>query len=240
MNAARNPHAPAAELSLSPIVEFRRYVLQPGAETAFADLFERAFIEPMEADGMRVIGQFSSAEKRDRFVWLRGYADMEDRLRALTAFYVNGAAWKEHGPAANAMIAEFHDVHLLRPAWPGAGFSRDLPAHAPPGSAATDSVMIAVTDQLNAPAAEQFIAARRAEGDPFATFGGELLASFTTEPSVNNFPRHPVRENENVFVRFARFSDPAAYSGWRAAQNAPATSQREILVLTPRPRSRVR
>lgn len=238
--AAQAKSDPTAQTSLSPVVEFRRYVLQPGAETAFADLFERAFIEPMEAEGMRVIGQFRNAERRDRFIWLRGYDDMEHRLRALTAFYAGGAAWKEHGPAANAMIAEFHDVHLLRPAWPGSGFSTDLPSHPPLGSRATQAVVIAITEKLDAPADEQLITLRRAEGDPFASFDGELLASFMTEPSANNFPRHPVREGEHVFARFARFNDRAVYDAWRVDRANEGDARTELLLLSPTPRSRVR
>jgi hypothetical protein len=41
--------------------------------------------------------------------------------------------------------------------------------------------------------------------------GAPILAYFVTENSENTFPDLPVRKGENVFVWFARFSDPAAY-----------------------------
>jgi hypothetical protein len=47
--------------------------------------------------------------------------------------------------------------------------------------------------------------------------GATVLAYFVTEHSENTFPALPVREGENVFVWFARFSDPAAYERHIAA-----------------------
>ena len=41
--------------------------------------------------------------------------------------------------------------------------------------------------------------------------GATVLAYFLTEHGENTFPALPVREDENVFVWFARFNDPAAY-----------------------------
>jgi hypothetical protein len=35
---------------------------------------------------MRIIGQFRDLDHPDRFVWLRGFADMEARTQALGAF----------------------------------------------------------------------------------------------------------------------------------------------------------
>ena len=64
---------------------------------------------------MRVIGQFRDLDDPDRFVWLRGFTDMEARTRALEAFY-GGPVWKEHGPAANATMVDHTNVLLLKPA----------------------------------------------------------------------------------------------------------------------------
>ena len=41
---------------------------------------------------MTVIGQFRDLDNPDSFVWLRGFADMEARKRALTGFY-SGPVW---------------------------------------------------------------------------------------------------------------------------------------------------
>ncbi|RWG94112.1 NIPSNAP family protein, partial [Mesorhizobium sp.] len=105
----------------SPIVELRQYTLKPGDRETLIALFDREFIESQEAVGMTVIGQFRDLDRPDMFVWLRGFADMEARRKALTAFY-EGPVWAEHRDAANATMIDSDDVLLLKPAWPDAGF----------------------------------------------------------------------------------------------------------------------
>ena len=60
-----------------PVVELRQYTLVPGARETLIELFEREFIETQEATGMTVIGQFRDLNNPDRFVWLRGFSDMD-------------------------------------------------------------------------------------------------------------------------------------------------------------------
>lgn len=65
------------------------------------------------------------------------------------------------------------------------------------------------------------------------------LAAFVTEPSANTYPRLPVREGENVFVRFSRFPDQAAYALARSA--TPRLANRvDVLRLAPTARSLLR
>jgi len=56
------------------------------------DLFDREFIEPQEALGVKVIGQFRDVDNRNRFVWLRGFRDMVSRAQALQDFYEHNDA----------------------------------------------------------------------------------------------------------------------------------------------------
>ena len=78
-------------------------------------LFEREFIESQEASRLRVIAQFRALERADHFVWLRGFADMDSRRRALEGFY-GGPVWANHRNAANATMVDSDNVRLLRPA----------------------------------------------------------------------------------------------------------------------------
>ncbi|WP_433272451.1 hypothetical protein ACQPZF_16385 [Actinosynnema sp. CS-041913] len=73
--------------------------------------------------GIHVVGQFRDEDDPDRFVWLRAFPDMDARREALTAFYVDGAAWREHSAAARATMFDTPDVLLLRPARPHSGFA---------------------------------------------------------------------------------------------------------------------
>ena len=96
------------------IVELRQYTLRPGRRDELIDLFERKFVDSQEAAGMTLIGQFRDLDDPDRFVWLRGFPDMESRNRALEAFYF-GPVWQAHRGAANATMIDSDDVLLLRP-----------------------------------------------------------------------------------------------------------------------------
>jgi hypothetical protein len=70
---------------------------------------------------MTLVGQFRDLDEPNRFVWLRGLADMPSRARSLEGFY-GGAVWKAHREAANATMIDSDNLLLLRPARPGSEF----------------------------------------------------------------------------------------------------------------------
>src|SRR5471030_2209436 len=96
------------------VLELRQYTLHPGHRDELIALFEREFVETQEAVGSHVLGTFRDLDAPDRFVWLRGFADMAARADALGAFY-GGPAWQRHRDAANATMVDSDDVLLLRP-----------------------------------------------------------------------------------------------------------------------------
>ncbi|MGI5171651.1 NIPSNAP family protein [Spirillospora sp. CA-253888] len=202
----RSPEPPARDPW--PVVELRQYTLHPGGRDVLIELFDREFVETQEAAGMRVIGQYRDEDDPDRFVWMRGFRDMAARRRALTAFYVEGSAWKAHGRAAGATMADSKNALLLRPATTGSGFS--LPVGRP-GAGATalpPSRLLATICTLDAPVDEGFLRFfDRRIAPVMADTGAPPIACYETEPGENTFPRLPVREGENVFVWFAVFGD---------------------------------
>src|SRR5215467_9991987 len=86
----------------NPIVELRQYTLHQSQRDMLIELFERAFIEPQQAVGITVIGQFRDLEDPDRFVWLRGFPDMDKRLAGLRAFY-GGSVWQAYHDVVKSM-----------------------------------------------------------------------------------------------------------------------------------------
>src|SRR5690606_37482634 len=86
-------------------------------------LFEAQFIESQDAEGAHVICTFRDLDDPDRFVWLRGFADMVARRTALENFY-GGPVWQAHRDAANATMIDSDNVLMLRPMQPDAGFDR--------------------------------------------------------------------------------------------------------------------
>lgn len=202
-----SPHTPPAALDCQ-VVELRQYTLHPGQRDTLIELFEREFIEPQEALGIAVLGQFRDLDGPDRFVWLRGFADMAARGDSLPAFY-GGPVWAEHRHTANATMIDSDDVLLLKPAWPGAGLPRPPGPRAVRGATALPpGLLLATVFHLKAPAGAELLAqARGPLSDALRAAGARQLAWYVTEPAGNNFPRLPVREGEQVLVALALFDD---------------------------------
>src|SRR5262252_8511800 len=92
-------------VSCCPVLELRQYALKPGQREVLINLFERHFVESQEATGMTVVGQFRDRRHDDRFVWLRGFTNMESRQQALEAFY-GGPVWAAHRDVANGTMLD--------------------------------------------------------------------------------------------------------------------------------------
>lgn len=202
----------------SPILELRQYTLHPGAREMLIELFDREFVETQEACGMQVIGQFRDLDDPERFVWLRGFADMPSRARALAAFY-GGPVWKAHRDAANATMLDSDNVLLLRPVAPDAGFdlTGDMRASAYCREISRELV-VATLYAFDAPVDRAFLDFFAREVQPLlVASGAPPLAQLVTEYAPNNFPALPVREGEHVFAWFAAFGDHASYARHIAA-----------------------
>jgi quinol monooxygenase YgiN len=243
----------SAEATCCPVAELRQYTLHPGRRDELIALFEREFVESQEAAGMQLLGQFRDLDAPERFVWLRGFPDIQARARALAAFY-DGPVWRAHRDAANATMVDSDNVLLLRPAAPASGFvlARDRSAADAPLRAA--GLVVATLYAFDAEVDLDFLDFFARELRPaFAAAGAPCIASFVTETAANTFPRLPVREGEHVFAWFARFRDEAAHAAYRAAlvaqprwrELAVALGRHlqgppEVLRLAPTPRSRLR
>lgn len=202
---------------ITPVVELRQYTLHPGGRDVLVTLFERELIVPQEEAGMRIVGQFHDEHDADKFVWLRGFGDMETRRHALSTFY-GGPTWRTHRDAANATMIDSDDVHLLRPAHVGAQWGRS--ADGRPSRLVVDVFPVAEADTDAAIAALD--ASRR----------HEHVATLRTDHSPNTFPALPVREGENVVVDIVRVTGDAAPTE-PAALGSLLTSAAQRLLLRP-------
>ena len=234
------------------VLELRQYTLHPGHRDDLIALFEREFIEPQEAAGIAVLGTFRDLDAPDRFVWLRGFADMPARAGGLGAFY-GGPAWKAHRETANATMADSDNVLLLRPLDTGHGLLAALQPRPPAGTTAKAPGVFTITVcPLRGPADDALVHAFDQCVHPgWVGVGGDLLACWVTEQASNSFPRLPVREGEPVIAWLTRFDDEAAQERhaallaasaclerpeWRAHLSGAATQLR----LAPTPRSALR
>ncbi len=187
----------------STVFELRRYTLHHGRRDELIDLFEREFIETQEQHGMRVVGQFRQQGAYDKFVWLRGFGDMDARAGALAGFY-GGPAWQAHRHAANATMVDSDDVLLLRPLGATDGFA--AVERPPPGSTTLPASRISIhIALLREPAGPDLLAWFNQQlRAALQEAGAELVAALITEYAANNFPRLPVREGEHALVWVCR------------------------------------
>jgi hypothetical protein len=226
------------------VIELRQYTLFRDRRDELIDLFERHFIESQDAVGAQVLGTFTDLDDPDRFVWLRGFADMAARKAALEAFY-SGPVWKAHRGEANPTMVDSGNVLLLRPQpapWA-------VPAHE--GKSGLYTATIHTLDGADPLAFAAFFESRLRPA--IETHGARPFAACITETAPNDFPALPVR-SDSVFVWFARWRDPVAEaafaaawratSGWRdhAAESLlPALMRKpERLLLVPTGRSPMR
>ncbi len=202
-----------------PIVELRQYTMVPGRLDEFLAIFQSKLTAPQAEWGAPVLGIFRDRNRPDFFVWLRGFADMAARLRALEGFY-NSPLWKEHRDAVNATLVDNDNVLLLRAL--GDGLSLQ-----PSGGAA--GLVVASLHALPEPADEA--TAHRLAAEAAAALGPALRGTFVTELAKNDFPRLPVREEEYFFVWVAAFPDAEAYADWTATRGdrAPGAERLELV-----------
>lgn len=240
--------AGAASLTIAPafaadgapaltIFELRQYTVKGGTRAAFTRLFKEQFVTSQDEVGSHVRAVFRDLDDPDRFVWMRGFADMAARKAALEAFYF-GPVWKAHREQANAMIVDSDNVLLLRPVSGVVGPKLF-------GGAGLVRIAIHRLHDVDPVAFEDAFAARLKPA--IAAAGGRVVATLVTEMADNNFPRLPVREHDPIFLWIALFPDEtaerafsgrlAAASGWRdglADAVLPAFMQKaEVLRLVP-------
>jgi hypothetical protein len=214
------------------VVELRDYTLQPGRRDELIALFEREFIEAQEAEGARVIAQFRDLDRPDHFVWLRGFADMGSRRRALEGFY-GGATWAAHRDAANATMIDSDDVRLLRPAKPAWALTTPaVPrAHRDAEPDVLEGALFALT--LCPLQVAPYTAFRRwfeREAMPVLRDAGAMpIAVLETEAALNDYPRLPVRTDEQVFAWIARAPSAAAWAQAKQRLDASRAWRDDVL-----------
>ena len=200
------------------VVELRQYTLRGGKRDVLLDMFEESFQQPLNDDGVHVIGTFRDLDDPDRFVWMRGFPDMASRPKALSAFYY-GPVWKSKRAEANATMLDSDNVLLLKPAEPDSGF------HSAAASS-KDEIIGANIYYLGNVDAQAFVKFFDEAMLPLITeLGAKPIARFVSEESPNNFPALPVREHDRVFIWFTRWPNIDAEntfatrfhasSGWR-------------------------
>jgi quinol monooxygenase YgiN len=210
------------------VLDLRQYTLHPGRRDTLIEVFDESFVEGQEEQGMHVAGQFRDLDDPDRFVWLRGFADLPARAAALNGFY-HGPVWKARGGEANATMLDSDNALLLKPVSVGPAFPAFDAPRPPIGATGIPASVIAGAIYHRGGAEDGFGEFFSDEVAPVLTStGATLAATFETLAAENNFPALPLRD-ETVFVWLAAFHDDAAYAEHRRRLTASRTWQTKIL-----------
>lgn len=223
-----------------PVLELRQYTLKPGRRDALIDIFERHFIESQEALGMSVVGQFRDRRRSDRFVWLRGFSDMESRRNALAAFY-DGPIWGAHKAKANDTMLDSDNVLLLKPARPDMAFRMNVGAEGTTSLGAGPVTVLGGIYQMTQPIDATLVSDFERQVAPILQSSGvHIEGVFVTESAPNTYPRLPVRQGEHALVWFGVSNGGVITTGWLeglATTTSLDNQQASLLELEPTPRS---
>lgn len=230
---------PASTLPDPALVELRQYTLHRGRRDDLIDLFERELYDTQEDAGIRLIGQLRDLDDPDRFVWLRGFTDMDQRRQALERFY-QGPVWRAHRNAANSTMIDSDNVLLLRPV------QADRTTFASPRSLPSDDARVVIcVHHFDGPIGEEWLQHFEQVQRPWLEdMNAQVVATLVVEPARNTFPALPVREGEHVFVCILQFASEAEHERCDRQLQAPwrigdQPRRCELLRLAPTPRSRL-
>jgi hypothetical protein len=230
-----------------PVVELRRYIIQPGERARFALCFDAYFPEAFQQTGAIIFGQGLERGNDTWFTWLRGYPSYHARAEGMWAVY-NGPLWKEHSARMNSRLVDAGNVLLLRPLAPGRGLAA-LPAVDVASERAAGIIVLQIF-AAKAGQVEALAAQTEAGFAAYRAAGAREAALLTTLDLPNNFPRHAMRADGPHLVWVGVVKDEAMLTE-RLAPLARRTMESlgasdllreppEWVVLDPTSRSRLR
>lgn len=225
-----------------PVIEFRRYSLVEGGQSAFTRYFETLFPEAFQQLGALALGQFTEHGNPNSFLWLRGFSTWEQRAVANAGFYY-GPVWKEHKATLNGLMTDSDNVLLLRPLHPDSGVPL-LPTVDPvlePDGAQGEAAALLCT--VRAGQLERFAELAASAFAAWQEAGWRNTATLVTLDMPNNFPQLPVRGDGPHLVWLGTAEPGSARPAWEELSDAARdllAEPPEPILLRPTPRSRLR
>ncbi len=235
------------------VTDLRQYTLHPGRRDDLLRVFEDHFVEGQEATGMHIAGHFPDLDDPDRFVWLRGFADLDARRKALEDFYY-GPVWRAHSAEANATMVDSDNALLLSPLTVRPGYPEPSAPRPPVGATEIPPSVVIASVYHRRTMDDGLPELFAGEIEPvLRDTGAEPVVVFESLVAENNFPPLPLRD-ELVLAWFAVLPDDTSYDAHRCAlarseawhdKLLPELARRSLtppqhLHLRPAPRSHLR
>jgi hypothetical protein len=97
------------------VIEVRIYTIHAGKREEFVKLYDEVLLPAQRQFGLEVLGQFTSLDDQQTFVWLRRFASQEERQRKWEQFYGSDLWWNQLGPRANPLMQDTSNVIAVQP-----------------------------------------------------------------------------------------------------------------------------
>lgn len=184
------------------VVELRNYLLEPNTADEFKKYFNTYFVAPMHNLGGFTLGQFKIDKVNDRFVWFRGFKNMETRVKFLNDFYVDSKTWKDFGKGANDMMINSDNVYLLRPLATSISANFLNVSH---------KIVVVNFYSCNS-TLDKVIALFNTEYMPYLeSIEINNTTLWISEMQENDFPRLPAFQDKNLLVSITSFENEKEY-----------------------------
>lgn len=191
------------------VIELRNYLLKPGKRDEFIHYFKKHFVHSQNEMGAYIPGLFKIKNEENRFFWIRGFDNMEQRSGFLPAFY-GDEVWGKFGPAANDMMLEWHDVYLVKP------LLNKKHAFAPNKGFFVIDYYKAKNDQHTS-----LVGLFTKEYIPFLhQHNIQDITLWVSEMKENDFPRLPVYQDKNLLIVVTGFTNEEEYESTVRQLNA--------------------
>jgi hypothetical protein len=193
------------------VIELRNYVVRQGRRDEFINLFEENFTRSQNILGGYTLGQYRVKGAENNFFWIRGFKDMTARHKFLNDFYYGSPAWLRHKSAANSMLLNNDNVHLLKPL-----NLKDASDDAEPDFNTNwfgQEKGVAVVDFYTSNTKlEKLIGFVKKKYAAILSHSGIEKTSFwTSETTLNEFPALPVFQDKNLLVQITFYKNESEY-----------------------------
>jgi hypothetical protein len=193
------------------VIELRNYLVRQGRRDEFINLFEENFTRSQNILGGYTLGQYRVKGADDNFFWIRGFKDMSVRNKFLNDFYYRSPVWKQHKSAANSMLLNNDNVHLLKPlnlkdSSNDTGFSFNTNWF---GQEKGVAVVDFYTSNTKLEKLIEFV--RRKYAAILSTFKIENTSFWISETTPNDFTGLPVFQDRNLLVQITFYKNEFEY-----------------------------